>query len=116
MLCEILRRAYAVFLGEYVDPATSTQKLIPETKYLKEVSPMSMTFTEAVEKFLAEASWLSGADAPMVASLQIMAAQLDKRFSAATMAQFGLSFRYLAKKAPADEGTKDPLERLLDNE
>lgn len=74
------------------------------------------TFTEAVDTFLASADWLGDDDAPMVASLRIMAAQLDKRFSAATMAQFGLSYRFLAKKAPQGEDTKDPLEALLNNE
>lgn len=75
------------------------------------------TFEDAVNAFLVSADdWLSADDAPMVASLVIMARQLDKRFSAATMAQFGLSFRYLAKKAPQDNEVVDPLERLLNGE
>ena len=74
------------------------------------------TFTEAVDTFLAAADYLTEEDAPMIASLKIMARQLDKRFSAATMAQFGLSYRFLAKKAPKEDGVKDPLEALLNAE
>lgn len=74
------------------------------------------TFEDAVNVFLANADWLTDEDAPMVASLVIMAKQLDKRFSAATMAQFGLSYRFLAKRRPDNESTKDPLEALLNAE
>jgi len=74
------------------------------------------TFEDAVNAFLADATWLDDADAPMVASLVIMAKKLDSRFSAATMAQFGLAYRFLAKRAPESEGIKDPLEALLDRE
>jgi len=71
------------------------------------------TYTEAVEAFLKNADWLGDEEAPMVTSLIVMARQLDKRFSAATMAQFGLSYRFLAKKAPQGDDVRDPLEALL---
>lgn len=75
------------------------------------------TFEEATHAFLIAAKeWLTDEDAPMTASLVIMAKQLDKRFSAATMAQYGLSYRYLAKRRPAGENVIDPLEALLNAE
>ena len=75
------------------------------------------TFEEATNAFLIAAKdWLTDEDEPMATSLIIMARQLDRRFSAATMAQYGLSYRYLAKRRPEDTETKDPLEALLDRE
>ena len=71
------------------------------------------SFEESVQIFLNSAHWLTEEDEPMTTSLLIMARQLDKRFSAATMAQFGLSYRFLAKRRPTDERTTDPLELLL---
>ena len=75
------------------------------------------TNEEALETFLIDAKeWLTDADAPAVMALRQMAVQLDKRFSAATMAQYGLFLRALAKKAPEGEGDFDPLEALLTRE
>lgn len=75
------------------------------------------TNVEALETFLIDSKeWLTDADAPAVMALKQMAAQLDKRFSAATMAQYGLFLRALAKKAPDSEGDVDPLEALLNRE
>ena len=75
------------------------------------------TFEEAVETFLiASKEWLQDVDAPAVVGLQIMARQLDKRFSAATAAQFNLAYRHLRKQAPDGEGDIDPLEALLNGE
>ena len=75
------------------------------------------TNEEALETFLiASKEWLKDEDAPAVMALRQMARQLDKRFSAATMAQYGLFLRALAKKAPTGEGDVDPLEALLNRE
>ena len=75
------------------------------------------TNEEALEAFLVDAkSWLTEADAPTVMALKQMARKLDERFSAATMAQYGLFLRSLAKKAPEATGDVDPLEQLLTRE
>ena len=75
------------------------------------------TNEEALETFLIDSKeWLTDGDAPAIAALRQMARQLDKRFSAATMAQYGLFLRSLQKKAPSGEGDFDPLEALLNRE
>jgi len=75
------------------------------------------TFEEATHTFLIAAKeWLKDEDSPAVASLLIMARQLDKRFSAATVAQYNLTYRHLRKQAPDGSGDIDPLEALLANE
>lgn len=71
------------------------------------------TFTEAVDKFISSASWLTDEDAPMVAGLRIAGQMMDKKFSAATLAQFGLCYRTLMKKRPEAAGEEDELEALL---
>ena len=75
------------------------------------------TNEEALEAFLIDAKeWLSDGDAPAIMALRQMARQLDKKFSAATMAQYGLFLRALQKKAPSENGDIDPLEALLEKE
>lgn len=94
----------------FYDPAPSQIQTRMERKTLD-------SNVEALETFLIDSKeWLSDADAPAVMALKQMAAQLDKRFSAATMAQYGLFLRALAKKAPSAEGDIDPLEALLSRE
>lgn len=74
------------------------------------------TFVEATETFIeASKGWLTDEDAPAVASLRIMAKQLDKRFAAATAAQYNLAYRHLRKQAPDGAAAVDPLEALLDD-
>lgn len=77
---------------------------------------MADTFTAATERFLEVADWLGDEDEPAVTSLKIMAAVMDKRFSAATMAQYGLVYRSLMKKRPDGTHEVDPLEALLERE
>lgn len=72
------------------------------------------TFTQATETFLAAADdWLTDEDSPAVASLRIMAAELDSNFVTATVAQYNLTYRHLLKKAAGDMQEVDPLEALL---
>ena len=76
---------------------------------------MHITFAEAVADFIAAATWLTEEHKPMVVALEKMAESLDKRLSAAMMAQFGLTYRFLIKQAGGEVET-DPLARLLDGE
>ena len=58
------------------------------------------TYCEATETFLKAADWLSEIDEPMVTGLRHLAEELDNGFAATTYAQYGLTFRYLAKQKP----------------
>lgn len=71
---------------------------------------------EATKAFLKQATWLDASHKPMTVGLLILAKELDKSFQAATFAQYGLTFRWLAKQAPAGEQITDPLEALLASE
>lgn len=62
------------------------------------------TYTEAVETFLKAADWLGEKDQPMITGLEKLAGELDTRFSAATYAQYGLTFRYLERQRPQVNG------------
>lgn len=70
------------------------------------------TFTDATEQFLAASDWLGPVHAPAVASLRLIAAQLDAELTAALAAQYGLVYRALLKSEPAQSG-EDPLETAL---
>ena len=84
----------------------------------EQYEPGRDSFEEAVRLWIDSAkSWLAAEHEPGVTGLLICAKQLDKRFSAATMAQFGLMFRSLQKQNPNREGSeRDPLEALLDGD
>lgn len=70
--------------------------------------------SQSVEEFLtAASSWLTDEDSPAVASLRLMAAQLDTKFSAPTASAFGLVYRNLLKRKPGGSAEVDPLEALL---
>ena len=68
---------------------------------------MTKTYAQAVRKFLKTADWLTDDDAPMVTGLINLAKELDnsERFHAQTYAQYGLTFRYLAKRKPVETET-----------
>ena len=74
------------------------------------------SFTQSVEDFLTAADYLTAEDAPMIVALQQTAKQLDLKYSPAALAQFGLTFRYLAKRQPQESPSVDPLEALLTRE
>lgn len=70
---------------------------------------------EATNAMIAAAeSWLTPLDAPAVAQLRILAAQLDNEPAAALATSYGTAYRALIKRAPAL--TKpDELGALLDD-
>ena len=73
------------------------------------------SLSQATEKFTKSAeSWLTDADAPAVASLRLMAKQLDKEYNAALSNSYGLTYRSLLKRAPEEiEEEIDPLDELI---
>lgn len=72
------------------------------------------TFTEAVDEFLISAdSWLLPEDAPAVAALQGSAAALDIEITPALLSAYGLTYRNLLRRKPADSPEADELEGLL---
>lgn len=71
------------------------------------------TFTESVTEFLDASPWVDASHSPAVATLTALAEQLDNEIVPALVAQFGLTFRALAKEAPAAAPTEDPLEQAL---
>ena len=75
---------------------------------------MTSTFTESVQEFIAASPWLAPSDAPAVVTLQRLADELDNgALVPALVAQFGLTFRNLLKRAPVEDGPADELELLL---
>lgn len=73
------------------------------------------TFGSAVTAFEKDATWLGAADQPALVALRKMAAALDgDDLSPAMLAQFGLCYRNLLKRAPADAPAPvDPVEAAL---
>lgn len=73
------------------------------------------TMTQATALMIAAAAdWLTPLDAPAVAQLRIMAAQLDREPTAALSTSYGTAYRALIKRAPA-QTTADELGSLLDD-
>lgn len=71
------------------------------------------TFTQSVETFVEASPWIGPEHAPALATLWALAAMLDDELSPAGAAQFGLTYRNLAKLAPTAPAEIDELERLL---
>lgn len=73
-----------------------------------------MTYTDAVAAFVSDATWLGTADAPAVTILESLAEALDQEVTAALVAQYGLTYRSLLKRAPvAGSGEVDPVDALI---
>lgn len=72
------------------------------------------TYSASVDEFLKASPWLGPMDAPAVAALQNLAAQLDEDPIPAMVAQFGLTYRNLLKRAPGAEAEVDPIDALVD--
>ena len=73
------------------------------------------TFSEAVNEFVQNAPWLGTDDEPAVTALVALAAALDREMSAALVAQYGLTYRNLLSRKPAeDNGPTDPLAAALE--
>ena len=75
-------------------------------------------FTTSINKFIKASPWIGPTDAPAVASLKAMAKELDTAefLSPAMLSQFGLSFRALQKRAPAEDAAEDEFEAALRQE
>lgn len=73
------------------------------------------TFDESLQEFIAAAPWLGPLDAPALATLEAIGAVLDAGDrTPALLAQWGLTYRSLLKRAPAErEDATDPLEAAL---
>lgn len=76
------------------------------------------TYVSSVDEFLKASPWIGPADRPAVTTLQQLASQLDdqgRAAQAALVAQFGLVYRNLLKRAPGADGDpeEDELENLL---
>lgn len=73
------------------------------------------TFTESVAQFETTSTWLSTEDQPALVTLYAIATELDRGpMVPALVAQFGLTYRNLLKRAPqTDEAAGDPLEEAL---
>jgi hypothetical protein len=71
------------------------------------------TFTEAVSRFLDNATWLDDSHAPSVMALRGLALELDREPTAALYAQFGLYHRSLLKEKPVEPSAVNPFEELL---
>lgn len=72
-----------------------------------------MTLTESTENFIASLDWLEPIHAPAVALLRLLAGQIDEQPVPALIAQYGLTYRDLAKHAPAEAEEEDGLAKLL---
>lgn len=74
------------------------------------------SFTQTVEDFESASTWLSDEDQPAVTTLYALAEELDGDgpLVPALVAQFGLTYRSLLKRAPVGDAPEvDPLEEAL---
>lgn len=76
---------------------------------------MAGEFQKSLDKFEKSADWLGDADAPALAALRAMAAELDGGGAKpALYSQWGLHYRALLKRAPStDDADSDPLEDII---
>ncbi len=78
------------------------------------VSPQRPMTTATEAMIDAAASWLTSLDAPAVAQLRILAAQLDTEPTAALSTSYGTAYRALLRRAP-EQTADDELGGLLDD-
>ncbi|MFJ2544385.1 hypothetical protein [Microbacterium sp. NPDC087589] len=72
------------------------------------------SFSESVAEFESSAPWLGAPHMPALVTLRKLAEALDGgALTPALVAQFGLTYRNLAKLAPAATGEESPLEKAL---
>jgi len=73
------------------------------------------SFMQATRAFHRSADWLGTDDLPALATMYTIAEELDGgNMTPALVAQHGLTYRNLLKRAPqVDEGAGDPLEEAL---
>lgn len=71
-------------------------------------------FMVATEEFVAASQWLGAEDAPAVATLRAIAVQLDEGdLVPALVGQYGLAYRNLLKRRPAEPVEVDEFEAAL---
>lgn len=80
----------------------------------RRTTPRRQTYAQSVEAFLRECDWLTPLDAPAVAILRHLAADLDDGAGAAVVAQYGVAYRNLLKRQPDAQGESDPVGELID--
>lgn len=69
----------------------------------------------ATERFITACSWLTDEDLPAVATLQLIAAQVDAEgVVPALMGPYGVAYRALLARAPSGPGEVDPLDAELE--
>jgi len=79
------------------------------------MSETAESFRESVEAFVSASPWLAPPHAPAVTTLRVLARKLDGGdLTPALVSQFGLTFRSLAKLAPAAPPAKSPLAAALE--
>ncbi|MCU1508397.1 MAG: hypothetical protein JWQ12_662 [Glaciihabitans sp.] len=76
-------------------------------------SPESPMIEATNDMIAAAKPWLTPLDAPAVAQLRILAAQLDSEPTAALATSYGTAYRALIKRAPATTADGDGLGALL---
>lgn len=70
--------------------------------------------TQATEDFLNQADWLSDYKyLPLIASLRILAAEIDANPNASLFAEYGRTYRFAASLKPQEPEYIDPLEEML---
>lgn len=71
------------------------------------------SFSQSVASFVDSSPWLGPEHSPALATLWALAESLDIEIVPAVVAQFGLTYRSLAKLAPTSDEPGDPLEAAL---
>lgn len=80
-----------------------------------EIERISGRFTQAVEKFLGNAPYLSDEHLPSIVSLQAIAEELDSgKVTPAMLAQFGLTHRALLKANPETAAHDDEVDQIIE--
>lgn len=79
-----------------------------------EMPKISGRFSQAVEKFLETAPYLTDEHLPSIVSLQAIAEQLDGgKVTPAMLAQFGLTHRALLKANPEAAALDDEVDKII---
>ena len=71
-------------------------------------------YVQSVMDFLEVSPWITKEDQPAVTTLITCAFELDKKISAAMVAQFNLTYRALLKRNPANRGAAEDGDDLDD--
>jgi hypothetical protein len=68
----------------------------------------------ATEEFINNADWLRGTKyLPLIASLRILAKEIDASPNASLFSEYGRTYRFAASLKPSEPQHIDPLEELL---